>query len=86
MTSLKSYNPATGDVVGEVPITSLDDIPGIVERSRAVQPAWEAHWRARWGDGGDGGEGGIGRNHALISTASRHNPPKTGLTSRLVVL
>ena len=42
MTSLKSYNPATGDVVGEVPITSLDDIPGIVERSRAVQPAWEA--------------------------------------------
>ena len=42
MTSLKSYNPATGDVVGEVPITSLDDIPGIVERARAVQPAWEA--------------------------------------------
>jgi len=42
LTSLKSYNPATGDVVGEVPITSLDDIPGIVERSRAVQPAWEA--------------------------------------------
>ena len=42
MKSLKSYNPATGDVVGEVPITSPDDIAGIVERSRAVQPAWEA--------------------------------------------
>ena len=42
MKTLKSYNPATGDLVGEVPITSLDDIPGIVERSRAAQPAWEA--------------------------------------------
>ncbi len=42
MKSLKSYNPSTGDVVGEVPITSPDDIAGIVERSRAVQPAWEA--------------------------------------------
>jgi succinate-semialdehyde dehydrogenase/glutarate-semialdehyde dehydrogenase len=39
---LKSYNPATGDLVGEVPITAPDDIPGIVERSRAAQPAWEA--------------------------------------------
>ena len=42
MKTLKSYNPATGDLVGEVPITSLDDIAGIVERSRAAQPAWEA--------------------------------------------
>ncbi len=42
MKPLKSYNPATGDVVGEVPITAPDDIPGIVERSRAAQPAWEA--------------------------------------------
>ena len=42
MKPLKSYNPATGDLVGEVPITALDDIPGIVERSRAAQPAWEA--------------------------------------------
>ena len=42
MKPLKSYNPATGDLVGEVPITSPDDIPGIVDRSRAAQPAWEA--------------------------------------------
>ncbi len=42
MKPLKSYNPATGDLVGEVPITAPDDIPGIVERSRAAQPAWEA--------------------------------------------
>ena len=39
---LRSYNPATGDLVGEVPVTPPDDIPGIVERSRAAQPAWEA--------------------------------------------
>ena len=39
---LQSYNPATGDVVGEVPVTPPDDIPGIVERSRAAQPGWEA--------------------------------------------
>ena len=39
---LKSHNPATGDLVGEVPVTPPDDIPGIVERSRAAQPAWEA--------------------------------------------
>ena len=42
MKSLQSYNPATGDLVGEVPVTPPDDIPGIVERSRAAQPAWEA--------------------------------------------
>ena len=39
---LKSHNPATGNLVGEVPVTPPDDIPGIVERSRAAQPAWEA--------------------------------------------
>ncbi len=41
MSTLKSYNPATGDLVGEVSVTPPDDIPGIVERSRAAQPAWE---------------------------------------------
>ena len=42
MKTLLSYNPATGDLVGEVPVTSPDDIPGLVGRSRAAQPAWEA--------------------------------------------
>ena len=42
MKPLRSYNPATGDLVGEVPVTPPDDIPGIVERSRVAQPAWEA--------------------------------------------
>ncbi len=42
MSTLRSYNPATGELVGEVPVTHPDDIPGIVERSRAAQPAWRA--------------------------------------------
>ena len=42
METLKSYNPATGAVVGEVPVTPPDDIPEVVNRSRAAQPAWAA--------------------------------------------
>ena len=42
MESLKSHNPATGDVVGEVAVTPVEDIPGIVGRARAAQPAWDA--------------------------------------------
>ncbi|HUP51066.1 MAG TPA: aldehyde dehydrogenase family protein [Longimicrobiales bacterium] len=42
MECLKSHNPATGDVVGEVPLTPVSDIPGIVARARAAQPAWDA--------------------------------------------
>ncbi len=39
---LVSRNPADGTVVGEVPITPVDEIPGIVARSRAAQKAWRA--------------------------------------------
>jgi acyl-CoA reductase-like NAD-dependent aldehyde dehydrogenase len=42
MECLKSFNPATGEVVGEVPVTSVEEIPAIVARARAAQPAWEA--------------------------------------------
>ena len=42
MEMLKSYNPSNGTVVGEVPTTQLDDIPEVVNRSRAAQPAWAA--------------------------------------------
>jgi len=42
METLKSYNPANGNLVGEVPITPPDDIPAIVDRARAAQSAWEA--------------------------------------------
>ena len=38
--TLKSLNPATGEVVGEVPITPIGEIPNIVARARAAQPAW----------------------------------------------
>ncbi|MCH8163972.1 MAG: aldehyde dehydrogenase [Planctomycetes bacterium] len=40
MGTLKSLNPATGEVVGEVPITPIGEIPNIVARARAAQPAW----------------------------------------------
>jgi acyl-CoA reductase-like NAD-dependent aldehyde dehydrogenase len=37
---LVSRNPADGTVVGEVPVTPVEEIPGIVARSRAAQKAW----------------------------------------------
>ena len=40
--TLRSYNPATGQVVGEVPVTPASDIPAVVARARAAQSAWEA--------------------------------------------
>ncbi len=42
MTALRSLNPATGDVVGEVAVTPVSEIPAIVARARAAQPAWAA--------------------------------------------
>jgi acyl-CoA reductase-like NAD-dependent aldehyde dehydrogenase len=42
MESLKSYNPATGDLVGEVPITPTAEIASAVTGARSAQPAWEA--------------------------------------------
>ncbi len=41
-TTLKSINPATGEVVGEVPIASAADVAAAVNRARAAQPAWQA--------------------------------------------
>jgi acyl-CoA reductase-like NAD-dependent aldehyde dehydrogenase len=35
-------NPATGEVIASVPLTSPEDVPGIVAAARAAQPAWEA--------------------------------------------
>jgi succinate-semialdehyde dehydrogenase/glutarate-semialdehyde dehydrogenase len=40
--TLKSINPANGDVVGEVPVTPPSEIPAVVDRAMEVQPAWEA--------------------------------------------
>lgn len=38
---LVSRDPATGDVVGEVPVTPLEAVPEIVAAARAAQPGWE---------------------------------------------
>lgn len=39
-TTLESLNPATGEVVGEVPTITPDQVQGIVDEVSAVQPAW----------------------------------------------
>ena len=40
METLKSYNPATGEILGEVEITPAVEVPNIVARAKAAQPAW----------------------------------------------
>jgi acyl-CoA reductase-like NAD-dependent aldehyde dehydrogenase len=39
---LESFNPATGELLGAVPITAPEDVQGIVDAVAAVQPAWAA--------------------------------------------
>lgn len=39
-TSLKSYNPADGTLLGEVPVTPVEQIDAIVARSREAQKEW----------------------------------------------
>jgi len=40
--TLRSYNPATGEEVGSVPITPAKEIDAVIARARAAQPAWAA--------------------------------------------
>jgi acyl-CoA reductase-like NAD-dependent aldehyde dehydrogenase len=49
--------PATGDVVGRVPVTTADQVGAVATRLRAAQPAWQqmgvdgrAQWLGRWRD------------------------------------
>jgi acyl-CoA reductase-like NAD-dependent aldehyde dehydrogenase len=42
MEILKSYNPANGEVVGEVRVTPTSEIPALVTRARAAQKGWDA--------------------------------------------
>ncbi|MBT7503735.1 MAG: aldehyde dehydrogenase family protein, partial [Gemmatimonadales bacterium] len=42
MEILKSYNPANGEVVGEVRVTPASEIPALVTRARAAQKGWDA--------------------------------------------
>jgi acyl-CoA reductase-like NAD-dependent aldehyde dehydrogenase len=39
---LESFDPATREVVGSVPLTPIRDIDALVARARAAQPGWEA--------------------------------------------
>lgn len=39
---IKSYAPATGELLGEVPVMGEAEVRGIVARSRAAQKAWAA--------------------------------------------
>jgi succinate-semialdehyde dehydrogenase/glutarate-semialdehyde dehydrogenase len=39
---LVSYNPSTGEEVGRLPSTPVSEIPALVARARAAQPAWRA--------------------------------------------
>lgn len=50
MQMLISSDPATGDIVGEAPVTPADHVQDAVDRARAAQPAWasrSAEKRAR---------------------------------------
>ncbi len=38
--SLSSLNPATGELVGEVPVTPASEVPAVVARAKAAQAAW----------------------------------------------
>ncbi|SVB59230.1 uncharacterized protein METZ01_LOCUS212084, partial [marine metagenome] len=42
MGTLKSFNPATQEVIGEVQVTPHVGIPSIVNRARAAQSRWNA--------------------------------------------
>ena len=37
---LESFNPATGERVGAVPITAPEDVQGVVDAVASVQPFW----------------------------------------------
>ncbi|HTU85193.1 MAG TPA: aldehyde dehydrogenase family protein [Solirubrobacteraceae bacterium] len=39
---LESFNPATGELVGSVPITAPEDVQGVVDSVASLQPAWGA--------------------------------------------
>lgn len=37
---IRSYAPATGELLGEAPVTSSDEVRAVVERARRAQEAW----------------------------------------------
>ena len=71
-TMLESRNPATGEVVGSVPITPAGEIPALVARARAAQPAWE--------------ELGVAGRGELLERAARVMAERAEELARLVTL
>jgi acyl-CoA reductase-like NAD-dependent aldehyde dehydrogenase len=50
-------NPITAEVIGQIPVTTPEEVRAVVERARAAQPAWEAlgvkeraHLLRQWAD------------------------------------
>lgn len=41
-TGLTATNPATGEVIGHVPVTPVDEVPALYERARIAQRPWGA--------------------------------------------
>ena len=40
--TIEVENPATGEVIRSLPVTTAEEVAAMVERARAAQPAWEA--------------------------------------------
>ncbi|MFK7758496.1 MAG: aldehyde dehydrogenase [Phycisphaerales bacterium] len=40
--TLNSYNPSTGELVGSVPITPVNQVDSIIAKAKAAQPAWQS--------------------------------------------
>ena len=40
--TLQSFNPRTGEVRAEIPVTPLEEVPLVVERARKMAPEWAA--------------------------------------------
>ena len=38
--TLESFNPATGELLGAVPTIGPDQVQGVVDDVRRIQPAW----------------------------------------------
>src|SRR5262245_53519352 len=39
---LRVANPATKDPIGEIDVTTADQVRAVIQHARAAQPAWEA--------------------------------------------
>ncbi|MDX6590538.1 MAG: hypothetical protein QOI84_1812, partial [Solirubrobacterales bacterium] len=40
LSTLESFNPASGELVGTVPTITLEEVQGVVDEVARIQPAW----------------------------------------------